>query len=139
MTATIYHNRGCGTSRDVLGLIRNTGKAPLVIEYLKAPPSRDALKNIIARMHMPVPYVVRREGTPYDAPGLDNPKLSDDQLLDAMTAHPILVERPIAVTPKGAKRCQRSERVLGILETPQLAALRRKTARKSSIPAATAF
>jgi arsenate reductase len=130
MTATICHNPGCGTSRDVLGLIRNTGDAPAVIEYLKAPPSSDALKDIIARMHMPVRDVVRREGTPYEAIDLDDPKLSDDQLLDAMMAHPILIGRPVVVTPKGVKLRRPSESVLDILEAPQRGIFTKKDGEK---------
>lgn len=119
MTVTIYHNPDCGTSRNVLGLIRNTGEQPNVIEYLKHPPLRGELKELIARMHMPVRDVLRQKGTPYDALGLGDPKLSDDQLLDAMMAHPILINRPIVVTPMAVKLCRPSETVLDILEAPQ--------------------
>jgi arsenate reductase len=116
---TIYHNPDCGTSRNVLGLIRNTGEEPVIIEYLKHPPSRDELREMIARMHIPVRDVLRQKGTPYDALGLGDPKLRDDQLLDAMMAHPILINRPIVVTPKGVKLCRPSEAVFDILEAPQ--------------------
>jgi len=119
MTVTIYYNPDCGTSRNVLGLIRNTGEEPVIIEYLKHPPLRGELKELIARMHMPVRDVLRQKGTPYDALGLGDPKLSDDQLLDAMMAHPILINRPIVVTPRGVKLCRPSEAVLDILDAPQ--------------------
>lgn len=126
MSVTIYHNPDCGTSRNVLGLIRNTGEEPRIIEYLKTPPSRDELKNLIARMQMPVRGVLRQKGTPYDALGLGDPKLSDDQLLDAMMAHPILINRPIVVTSKSVKLCRPSEAVLDILEKPQQGAFRKE-------------
>lgn len=126
MTVTIYHNPDCGTSRNVLGLIRNTGEEPRIIEYLKTPPSRDELKDLIVRMRMPVRDVLRQKGTPYEALGLGDPKLSDDQLLDAMMAHPILINRPIVVTPKSVKLCRPSEAVLDILETPQQGAFRKE-------------
>jgi arsenate reductase len=116
---TIYHNPECGTSRNVLGLIRNTGEEPEIIEYLKTPPARETLKDLINRMGMPVRDVLRRKGTPYDALGLDDPKLNDELLLDAMMAHPILINRPIVVTPAGVKLCRPSEVVLDILGAPQ--------------------
>jgi arsenate reductase len=116
---TIYHNPACGTSRNVLGLIRNSGQEPIVIEYLKTPPSRDELVGLIGRMGIAVRDLLRRKGTPYDALGLDNPALSDAQLLDAMLAHPILINRPIVVTPLGARLCRPSEAVLDILPGPQ--------------------
>jgi arsenate reductase len=126
MTITIYHNPDCGTSRNVLGLIRNTGEEPRIIEYLKTPPTCNELKDLIARMHMPVRDVLRQNGTPYEALGLSDPKLSDDHLLDAMTAHPILINRPIVVTPKSVKLCRPSEAVLDILEKPQQGAFRKE-------------
>ena len=119
MTVTIYHNPDCGTSRNVLGLIRNTGEEPEIIEYLKMPPSRETLKDLIGRTGMPVRDVLRRKGTPFDVLGLDNPELNDEQLLDAMMAHPILINRPIVVTPAGVKLCRPSETVLDILNAPQ--------------------
>ena len=91
MNVTIYHNPDCGTSRNVLGLIRNSGEDPVIIEYLKTPPSRDTLKDLIARMDILVRDLLRRKSTPYDALGLGNPALSDDELLDAMMEHPILI------------------------------------------------
>jgi arsenate reductase (glutaredoxin) len=119
MTITIYHNTACGTLRNVLGLIRNSGEEPVVIEYLKTPPSRDELVSLIGRMGIPVRDLLRRKGTPYDALGLDDPSLSDAELIDAMMAHPILINRPIVVTPKGVKLCRPSESVLDILPNPQ--------------------
>lgn len=116
---TIYHNPACGTSRNVLGLIRNSGEEPVVIEYLKAPPDRATLQDLIRRMGIPVRGLLRRKGTPYDELGLDDPGLVDDQLLDAMLAHPILIERPIVVSPLGARLCRPSETVLDILPQPQ--------------------
>jgi arsenate reductase (glutaredoxin) len=112
---TIYHNPACGTSRNTLGLIRDAGIEPVVIEYLKAPPTREKLVELICRMKIPVRHLLRRKGTPYDELNLDNPKLSDDELLDAMMAHPILINRPIVVTPIGTRLCRPSEVVLDIL------------------------
>ena len=103
MTVTIYHNPACGTSRNVLGLIRNSGEEPEIIEYLKTPPSRDELKALVGRMGIKVRDLLRQKGTPYDELGLSDPSLSDDQLLDAMMAHPILINRPIVVTPHGCE------------------------------------
>jgi len=119
VTVTIYHNPDCGTSRNVLALIRNSGEEPHVIEYLKSPPSRDELVNLIGRMGMPVRDVLRRKGTPYDDLELDNPALSEGELLDAMMAHPILINRLIVVTPMGVKLCRPSEVALDILPNPQ--------------------
>jgi arsenate reductase len=122
MTVTIYHNPACGTSRNVLGLIRNSGEEPLIIEYLKTPPSRDELVSLIGRMGIPVRDVLRRKGTPYDKLGLDDPALTDDELIDAMMAHPILINRPIVITPRGVALCRPSETVLDILPNPQCGA-----------------
>ena len=119
MTVTIYHNPACGTSRNVLGLIRNAGEEPRIVEYLKTPPGRDELVDLIARMGIPVRELLRRKGTPYDDLGLDDPALSDARLIDAMMAHPILINRPIVVTPLGVRLCRPSEAVLDILPTPQ--------------------
>ena len=127
MTITIYHNPACGTSRNVLGLIRNSGEEPVVIEYLKTPPSRGELVSLIGRMGVQVRDVLRRKGTPYDVLGLDDPALSDDRLIDAMMAHPILINRPIVVTPNGVKLCRPSETVLDIL--PESAARRLRQGR----------
>ena len=119
MSVTIYHNPACGTSRNVLGLIRNAGIEPVVIEYLKTPPGRDELAALIARMGVPVRDLLRRKGAPYDELGLDDPALADDALLDAMMAHPILINRPIVVTSLGVRLCRPSETVLDILPQPQ--------------------
>jgi arsenate reductase (glutaredoxin) len=119
MSVTIYHNPTCGTSRNVLGLIRNAGEEPCIIEYLKTPPSRGELAGLIERMGISVRDVLRRKGTPYDELKLDEPALTDDQLLDAMMAHPILINRPIVVSPLGVKLCRPSEVVLDLLPHPQ--------------------
>lgn len=116
---TIYHNPACGTSRNTLALIRNSGVEPEIVEYLKTPPSRDRLADLIRRMGVPVRSVLREKGTPYAELGLDDPSLSDDQLLDAMIAHPILINRPIVETPLGVRLCRPSEAVLDILPDPQ--------------------
>lgn len=118
MTVTVYHNPACGTSRAVLALIRSSGEEPRVVEYLKTPPSRAELTELIGRMGLPVRDVLRRKGTPFDELGLDNPALSDDALIDAMMAHPILINRPIVVTDRGVKLCRPSEAVLDILPHP---------------------
>jgi arsenate reductase len=115
MDVIVYHNPTCGTSRNTLGLIRNAGIEPHVIEYLKTPPSRTMLKSLIDRMGVPVRAVIREKGTPYHDLGLHNPAFSDDQLLDAMLAHPILINRPIVVTPLRVKLCRPSEVVLELL------------------------
>lgn len=116
---TIYHNPNCGTSRNVLAMIRNSGQEPDVIEYLKTPPSRTELVDLIGRMAIPVRDVLRRKGTPYDDLGLDDPALTDAQLIDHMIEHPILINRPIVVTPLGVKLCRPSETVLEILPDSQ--------------------
>jgi arsenate reductase len=119
MDITIYHNPNCGTSRNTLALIRNTGVEPQVIEYLKNPPTREMLKQLIAKAGLSVRDAVREKGKPYAELGLDNPALSDDQLLDAMLAHPILINRPFVVTPSGVRLCRPSDLVLDILPLPQ--------------------
>jgi arsenate reductase (glutaredoxin) len=119
MSTVIYHNPACGTSRNVLGLIRNSGEEPVIIEYLKNPLSRQELVSLIGRMGIPVRDLLRRKGTPYDELKLDDPALTDDQLIDAMMAHPILINRPIVITPRGVKLCRPSEAVLDILPNPQ--------------------
>lgn len=118
MTVTIYHNPACGTSRNTLAMIRQSGEEPTVIEYLEAPPSRDQLVSLIKDMNIPVRALLREKGTPFAALGLSDPALTDDQLLDAMMAHPILINRPIVVTPKGVRLCRPSELVLGLLPNP---------------------
>jgi len=119
MDAIIYHNPDCGTSRNTLALIRNAAIEPHVIEYLKTPPTRLLLKQLIDRMGVPVRAVIREKGTPFAELGLNDPSLTDAQLLDAMIAHPILINRPIVVTPKGVRLCRPSEEVLRLLP-PQL-------------------
>jgi arsenate reductase (glutaredoxin) len=116
---TIYHNAQCGTSRNTLALIRNAGIEPEVIEYLVNPPSRQRLKELIAEMGVPVREAMRRKGTPYDELGLDDPAVTDDALIDAMLAHPILINRPIVVTELGTRLCRPSEEVLDIMPAPQ--------------------
>lgn len=116
---TIYHNPACGTSRNVLGLIRNSGEEPTVIEYLKTPPDRETLKTLIAAMGVPVRAVLREKGTPYTELGLDDPKWSDEHLIGFMLQYPILINRPIVVTPLGTRLCRPSETVLDILPQPQ--------------------
>jgi arsenate reductase (glutaredoxin) len=119
---TIYHNPQCGTSRNVLALIRNTGVEPEVIEYLKTPPSRDKLMELVAQMGIGVRELLRQKGTPYDELGLGDESLTDDALFDAIVAHPILMNRPMVVTALGTRLCRPSELVLDILPLPQLAA-----------------
>jgi arsenate reductase (glutaredoxin) len=126
MDVIIYHNPDCGTSRNTMGLIHNAGIEPHVIEYLKTPPTRALLKQLIGRMGIPLRVLLRKKGTPYDQLGLDNPALTDDQLLDAMMAHPILINRPIVVTPAGVKLCRPSEAVLDILPVPQRGEFRKE-------------
>ena len=115
MDAIIYHNPDCGTSRNTLAMIRHAGIEPHVIEYLKTPPSRAMLRQLIARMRISVREAVREKAPPYAELALDDPALTDDQLLDAMMAHPILINRPIVVTPKGVRLCRPSELVLDLL------------------------
>lgn len=115
----IYHNPACGTSRNVLAMIRNSGEEPVVIEYLKTPPDRATLTALIAAMGVPVRAVLREKGTPYAELGLDDPKWSDEQLIGFMLQHPILINRPIVVTPLGTMLCRPSETVLDILPQPQ--------------------
>lgn len=121
MTITIYHNPDCGTSRNTLALIRNSGTEPEVIEYLKQPPGKTKLQELIAAMNMPVRELLRKKGTPYEELGLDDSKWTDDELINFMVAHPILMNRPVVVTPLGTRLCRPSEAVLDILPSPQLA------------------
>jgi len=118
MTVTIYHNPDCGTSRNTLAMIRASGDEPVVIEYLRTPPSRERLVWLISRAGLTVREALRRSGTPYDELGLGDEGLSDDALLDAMMAHPILINRPFVVTDRGVRLCRPSEVVLEILENP---------------------
>ena len=115
MDVIIYHNPQCGTSRNTLGLIRNAGIEPHIIEYLKCPPTRAMLVQLIARAGLTARALLREKGTPFRELGLDNPALSDGELLDAMMAHPILINRPFVVTPKGVRLCRPSELVLDLL------------------------
>jgi arsenate reductase len=119
---TIYHNPACGTSRNALAMIRNTGIEPRVIHYLETPPSRAELVGLLQAMGLPVRELLRRKGTPYEVLDLDNPKWSDEELIDFMLAHPILINRPIVVSPLGTRLCRPSEAVLDILPLPQLGA-----------------
>ncbi len=123
---TIYHNPACGTSRNTLGLIRNSGEEPQIVEYLKTPPGRAELAGLIARMALPVRALLREKGTPYQELGLADPDLTGAQLMDAMMAHPILINRPIVVTPLGVRLCRPSELVLDILPRPQRGAFTRE-------------
>jgi arsenate reductase len=119
---TLYHNPSCGTSRNTLGLIRHAGIEPTIIEYLRTPPSRAELRQLIADMDIPVRSLLRQKGTPYGELGLDAPHWTDDQLIDFMLQHPILINRPIVVTPLGTALCRPSEAVLPLLPVPRLAA-----------------
>ena len=130
MTVTIYHNPACGTSRNTLALIRNSGSEPEVIEYLKMPPSRDTLLDLMRRADLTPRALLREKGTPYAELGLADPALTDDQLVDAMMAHPILINRPLVVTPLGVKLCRPSEAVLDILPDPQRAAFTKEDGEK---------
>src|SRR5688572_10649369 len=118
MSITIYHNPDCGTSRNTLAMIRQSGEEPEIIEYLKTPPTRDRLVALIAAMGLAPRALVREKGTPYEALGLADPKWTDDELIDIMLAHPILINRPIVVTPKGVRLCRPSELVLDLLDHP---------------------
>jgi len=118
---TIFHNPACGTSRNVLAMIRNSGVEPTIVNYLKTPPGRAKLVDLVAAMGITVRDLLRRKGTPYDELNLDNPSWTDDQLLDFIVAHPILMHRPIVVTALGTRLCRPSEAVLDILPSPQLA------------------
>ena len=116
---TIFHNPACGTSRNTLALIRNSGEEPRVVEYLKTPPGKETLLELLAAMKMPPRALLREKGTPYAELGLADPKWTDEQLVDFMLAHPVLINRPIVVTPLGTRLCRPSEEVLDILPSPQ--------------------
>ena len=122
MSVTIYHNPACGTSRNTLAMIRASGEEPEIVEYLKTPPSRETLAELIAQMGISVRDAIRRKGTPYDDLGLDDPSLTDEELLDRMLDHPILINRPIVRTPLGTRLCRPSETVLEILPNPAIGA-----------------
>jgi arsenate reductase len=126
MTITIYHNPKCGTSRNTLAMIRQSGEEPEVVEYLKTPPSRQRMVELIKASGLSVRQVLRRKGTPYDELGLDDPKWTDDELIDLMLKHPILIERPIVVTPRGVRLCRPSEIVLEILPNPDIGDVRKE-------------
>ena len=119
---TIYHNPACGTSRNTLALIRNSGVEPTVIEYLKTPPSKERLQQLLAGMGLGARELLRQKGTPFDELGLADPQWTDDELLDFMAQHPILMNRPVVVTPLGVKLCRPSEVVLELLANPQVGA-----------------
>lgn len=119
MDVIIYHNPDCGTSRNVLAMIRNAGIEPHVVEYLKTPPSRTLLEQLIARMGIAPRELLREKGTPFAELDLDDPKLTDTALIDAMMAHPILINRPIVVSPRGVRLCRPSEQVLDLLPPQQ--------------------
>jgi arsenate reductase len=120
MTVTIYHNPVCGTSRNTLAMIRQSGDEPVVIEYLKTPPSRERLVELLHKMGLPPRALLRERGTPYAELGLSDPKWTDDELIDFMMKHPILINRPIVETPNGVRLCRPSEKVLEILPNPAI-------------------
>jgi arsenate reductase len=130
MSITIYHNPNCGTSRNVLALIRNAGIEPVVVDYLKNPIGRNKLKELIDQLDISVRELLRQKGTPYEELQLGNPALSEDALLDAMVTHPILMNRPIVVTTLGTKLCRPSEAVLDILPHEQLGAFQKEDGEK---------
>jgi arsenate reductase len=137
MAITIYHNPACGTSRNTLAMIRQSGEEPRVIEYLVTPPSRQELVDLVQAMGIPVRDLLRRKGTPYDALGLDDLKWTDDRLIDFMVANPILINRPIVVTPLGTRLCRPSEAVLDLLPNPDIGSFTKEdgevvTARKAA-------
>ncbi|HTN62634.1 MAG TPA: arsenate reductase (glutaredoxin), partial [Devosia sp.] len=120
MTVTIYHNPACGTSRNTLAMIRQSGVEPIVVEYLKTPPSRARILALVQRAGLTLREAIRQKDTPYADLGLADPALSEDALLDAIAAHPILLNRPFVETPIGVRLCRPSERVLDILENPDI-------------------
>jgi arsenate reductase len=120
MTVTIYHNPECGTSRNTLAMIRQSGVEPVVIEYLKTPPTRDRIVQLVSAAGISLREALRQKDTPYEALGLGDPSLSDDALLDAIAEHPVLLNRPFVETPVGTRLCRPSELVLDILENPDI-------------------
>ncbi len=118
MTVTIYHNPSCGTSRNTLAIIRASGEEPVIVEYLKTPPGRETLKDLLRAMGISARALLREKGTPYAELGLADPKWTEDELIDRMLAHPVLINRPIVVTPRGARLCRPSEAVFELLEHP---------------------
>ena len=135
-TTTIYHNPSCGTSRNVLAMLRAGGEAPRVVEYLRQPPTPAQLRDLLQAMGMGVRQVLRRKGTPYDELGLDDPKWTDEQLLEFIQQYPILLERPIVVTPVGTRLCRPSEAVLEILPAPLPAGFRKENGEPVADPRA---
>jgi arsenate reductase len=119
---TVYHNPACGTSRNTLALIRNSGVEPIVIEYLRSPPGKERLQQLVKAMGIGARALLRQKGTPYDELGLSDPKWTDTELIEFMVQHPILMNRPVVVTPLGTRLCRPSEAVLDILPSPQLGA-----------------
>jgi arsenate reductase len=126
MTITIYHNPKCGTSRNTLAMIRQSGEMPVIVEYLKNPPSRERLISLLKAMDMMPRALLREKGTPYAELGLADPKWTDDDLIDLMLTHPILINRPIVETPKGVRLCRPSEKVLDILPNPDIGEFRKE-------------
>lgn len=120
MSVTIYHNPDCGTSRNTLAMIRQSGVEPIVVEYLKTPPSRERIVELVANAGMTLRQALRKKDTPYEELGLDDPAKSDEDLLDAVEQHPILLNRPVVETPIGTRLCRPSELVLDILESPNI-------------------
>jgi arsenate reductase len=120
MTITIYHNPACGTSRNTLAMIRQSGEEPVVVEYLTQPPTQERLVELLRVMGISARELLRQKGTPYDALGLADPKWAEEELIDFMVEHPILINRPIVETPKGARLCRPSEAVLAILPNPDI-------------------
>jgi arsenate reductase len=126
MTITIYHNPKCGTSRNTLAMIRQSGEQPVIVEYLKNPVGRERLISLLKAMNMTPRALLREKGTPYAELGLADPKWTDDELIDFMLAHPILINRPIVETPKGVRLCRPSEKVLDILANPDIGEFRKE-------------
>lgn len=120
MTITIYHNPDCGTSRNTLAMIRQSGEEPVVVEYLKTPPTREVLQDLMARMRIPARQLLREKGTPFEDLGLADAKWSEEELIGFMLEHPVLINRPIVVTPIGVKLCRPSQAVLDILPNPNI-------------------
>jgi arsenate reductase len=136
MTITIYHNPACGTSRNTLAMIRQTGEEPEIVEYLKAPPSRETLVDLMKRMGIGPRDLLRQKGTPYGELDLGNAKWTDDELIDFMTQHPILINRPIVVTPLGVKLCRPSEKVFDILPNSDIGAFTKGASKEESLSSA---
>lgn len=135
MTITIYHNPQCSTSRNTLAMIRASGAEPVVVEYLKTPPTRAKLVKLIKAMGASPRDILRKKGTPYEELGLANPDLSNDELIDAMVAHPVLIERPIVETPKGVRLCRPSEKILEVLPNPDIGEFAKENGTRVAGPA----